>query len=299
MEFIDLDQNRLRHFLLGALPEAEREAIEDRLLDDADLFTALTEAEDDLIEEFARGELTPEERAQLERGLLSLPAMRRRAELLRTLQVSVRTSDQPPILEPKPSFFASRFWRFAAVAGALIVLAGAAWWLIRARVSAPRRQDPVTAGVNQPATPTPSAVPLPVNTPAPEPTGGTKLPPVNENEVPPPPTQPTVATLVLIGGMTRGEGVGAVLELDPEVTVVQIELTLESTDYRQYRASLFDENGRQLWRSGVIRPRGTAVTIGIPGSLFSAGDYRIKLEGLAGSQFISVDNYVFQVHQHL
>lgn len=299
MEFIDLDQNRLRQFLLGALPEAEREAIEDRLLDDGDLFSALVTTEDDLIEEYARGELPPEQRAQMEKGLLSLPTMRRRAELLRTLQVPVRTSDTSLFIEPKRSFFASRFWRFAAVAGALIVLAGAAWWLIRARTNVPRVQDPVTAGVNQPATPTPSAVPLPTNTPAPEPTGGTKPPPVNENEVPPPPKQPSVATLVLVGGMTRGEGVGAVLELDPEVTVVQIELTLESTDYRQYRASLFDENGRQMWRSGVMRPRGTAVTIGIPGVLFSAGDYRIKLEGLAGSQYISVDNYVFQVHQHL
>jgi hypothetical protein len=289
------DQDRYRRFLLGTLPEAERQALENRFVDDDESFASLSAAEDDLVEEYARGELAPDERALFEKGLLSVPAIRRRAELLRTLQARLERTEPDLIIGRKRSFLFQGFWRFAAVAGAVVLLAGVAWWWLRGRSGdAPTAPRAVTAGVNQPA-PLPPSTPAPTNPPVPVPTGGTKpTPPTNENTAPLP-VQPTIATLVLVGGMTRGGGGATLLELAPQTDAVRIELTLETNDYPQYRATLYDENSRQIWRSGPTPARGPAVAISLPGRLLRAGDYRIKLEGSADGQYLNVDNYPFRV----
>ena len=53
-----------RAYLLGLLADAEVEAVEARLLDDADLFSQMETAEDDLFDAFARGRLSADERAR-------------------------------------------------------------------------------------------------------------------------------------------------------------------------------------------------------------------------------------------
>lgn len=51
----------LRDFLLDRLPAAEIDALEQRLVEDQEFFATLKEAEDDLIDEFIFGDLTPDE----------------------------------------------------------------------------------------------------------------------------------------------------------------------------------------------------------------------------------------------
>jgi hypothetical protein len=291
------DQNRYRRFLLGTLPEAERQALEDRFVEDKELFASLSAAEDELVEEYARGELAPDERILFEKRLLSVPGIRRRAELLRMLRVRLERTEPDLIIGTKRTLLFQNFWRFAAVAGAIVLLAGVAWWWFRGRSGdSPSGPRTVTAGVNQLPTLPPSA-PGPTYPPEPVPTGGTKpIPRTNENTAPPP-VQPTIATLVLLGGMTRGGGGTTVLELAPQTDAVRIELTLETNDHQQYRATLYDENSRQIWRSGPIEARGSAIAISLPGRLLHAGDYRIKLEGSADGQYLNVDNYTFRVRK--
>jgi len=54
----------LRAYLLGKLTESELELIENRLVEDADLFSQMETAEDDLFDAFARGRLDGDEQAR-------------------------------------------------------------------------------------------------------------------------------------------------------------------------------------------------------------------------------------------
>jgi len=55
--------NDVRSYLLGASDEATSESIETRALQDAEFFETIRSVEDDLFDQFARGELSEDERA--------------------------------------------------------------------------------------------------------------------------------------------------------------------------------------------------------------------------------------------
>ena len=57
-----MDDQRLRAYLLGRLPEAEAEQLETRALDDEEFFLTLKGVEDDLFDDFARNSLQGEDR---------------------------------------------------------------------------------------------------------------------------------------------------------------------------------------------------------------------------------------------
>ncbi len=58
------------NYLLGCLPEAELDSLEKRYLQDQDLFEELQEIEDELIDDYACGALTPEQRSLFEKYFL-------------------------------------------------------------------------------------------------------------------------------------------------------------------------------------------------------------------------------------
>jgi len=65
----------IRSYLLGELPESEQERIEERLVTDfdQDFFEAVLMIESELVEDYALGLISDQERAKLERGLLMSP----------------------------------------------------------------------------------------------------------------------------------------------------------------------------------------------------------------------------------
>lgn len=81
-----MDSTRLRAYLLGRLSEAERHAVESRLFDDDDFDSRMQEAETDLLDDWARGRLSPSDAEavqrrfpQEKRSLATLLARRARA----------------------------------------------------------------------------------------------------------------------------------------------------------------------------------------------------------------------------
>ncbi len=59
-----------RQYLLRRLPEADADQFEARILADDECAEQLREAEDDLLDDYAAGQLTPDERDAVERYLL-------------------------------------------------------------------------------------------------------------------------------------------------------------------------------------------------------------------------------------
>jgi hypothetical protein len=85
-----VDEERLRTFLLGELPESERDALEARLLADQALFEQAGAVEDDLCDAYAAGTLAPAERRAFEARLAQVRRLRDRVAAARDLDGASR-----------------------------------------------------------------------------------------------------------------------------------------------------------------------------------------------------------------
>lgn len=145
------DLQRFERFLLGDLPETEREALEERLLGDADLFLELELAEEELIDSYVRGELVEADRRRFEATCGTSPRIAQRLKFASQLaeqadHVSTeRARAQPPPAKPAPVSAWQRLldlWRQAggplqlAAATALVLAIGVPLYLELARTPA-------------------------------------------------------------------------------------------------------------------------------------------------------------------
>ena len=125
---------QLTRYLLGLVSPSERERLESEYFTNDDTFQEILSAEDDLIDAYARGELSAKERRHFEEHFLNSTASRERVQFARTLAgfvVDTPTSETPAPYQP--GFFASlrlspMALRFAVVA--LLALAAATTWLL-------------------------------------------------------------------------------------------------------------------------------------------------------------------------
>lgn len=122
-------------YLLGEGSEAERERLEAEFFSDDDAFQKMLSAEDDLIDAYARGELSATDRRQFQERFLTSADGRERVEFARVFADArgARTIATP--VAPSPGFFASVFgntaaWRVAFAAVAIAAMVGFAWLLV-------------------------------------------------------------------------------------------------------------------------------------------------------------------------
>jgi anti-sigma factor RsiW len=127
---------RLTRYLLGLISPDEREQLESEYFRNDDAFQEMLTAEDDLIDAYARGELSTEEQHHFEERFLKSAAVRERVRFARTLAGFV--PDTPAAKEPVPSqpgFFASlrlpgMALRYAAV-GLIAFALPTTWFLVQ------------------------------------------------------------------------------------------------------------------------------------------------------------------------
>lgn len=142
------EEGRLALYLLGGLSERERERIEEAFFADDEAFEQMLIAEEELIDAYARGELSAEERGRFEAHFLASPRGRERVHFARSLADAVSGArpaqeEAAPQARPssrRPSLFAglralNPALRFALVAVALVAVIGIPWLLFeRARM---------------------------------------------------------------------------------------------------------------------------------------------------------------------
>jgi len=140
-------QNEVRRYLLGQLEEAEQERIELRLLTDPPFGEEFDTIVDELTDQYARDELTDDERKRAEKHFLTTPERRQKLEFATELLShaeaergeSSQLSTVRPIVPPAtPSFLDQirAFWRpltfahGALAAAVLLVVAGLIFFLL-------------------------------------------------------------------------------------------------------------------------------------------------------------------------
>lgn len=89
---VGTDYSQLRQYLLGALDEPARAAMEDRLFKDSALFELAESVETDLMDEYAAGTLAAADRTGWERYLAAHPESQRRLTFARTLRARRRAN---------------------------------------------------------------------------------------------------------------------------------------------------------------------------------------------------------------
>jgi hypothetical protein len=146
------EEIRLTRYLLGEMSERERERLEETYFADDGIFEQILIAEEELIDAYARDELSAEERKRFEELFRSSPRGRARVQFAHSLASAV--SDARPVevvpeivRPPRPSFFAAlqarhAALRFALAAAVLAVIVGVPWLLVeRARMRNDLRQS--------------------------------------------------------------------------------------------------------------------------------------------------------------
>ncbi|MDQ6706538.1 MAG: hypothetical protein M3Z85_11245 [Acidobacteriota bacterium] len=82
---MDTERESLARYLLGRMPDAERDAIAERLIADDAFADSLEEAERDLLDAYAQHGLTPDDREAVERLLLNSTSQRQKLQFSQAL----------------------------------------------------------------------------------------------------------------------------------------------------------------------------------------------------------------------
>lgn len=122
------DPQLFERFLLGDLPAAQREALEERLLADAELFLELEMAEDELVDAYVRGELSQADRQRFDAVLGTSPRIEQRLRFARRLaeeadHVGAERSRAQPPAQAAPLSPWQRFLKLCQQAGRPLQLA--------------------------------------------------------------------------------------------------------------------------------------------------------------------------------
>jgi hypothetical protein len=259
------DKNKLTDYLLGRLPEEEEVRLENGYLAVEDAQERLLVVEDELVEAYARGRLSSDERELMERRLLASSEGRRKLEvaeaLIRIAGESAAYPEPAPVatrnpaamknrISPRTGVFQPVFLRFALAAAALILIAGI--WSIH------RRQAQQVAVRDSGEMPQARK-------------DGSGREAARSPEAP-----PLVASVVLSPGLSRGGGSTETLRIVPGVSTVKITVVLESRGRRLYRVELRGPGEDKTGSTAATIPvTGDKIVWQLPASRFENGEYTL------------------------
>lgn len=290
----------MTHYLLGKLPETERDVYEQQWFVDKAQFAQFCEAENALIDAYVRGNLAAEDRALFEQKFLTMPARRERVQAARVLMYEI---DRQPVT-PETISFRQRllaFFRFPqlipglALASCLLLAAFGVWWfastnqrlrgqleqananaseqqrrlqeletsLTNERAANARLQEGLTA--RQTASPTASPIISPTASPA----------------------VPSTLLFTLPAGVLRGEGSEArrSLKIVKGIERVQLHVPLPEHEFAKFAVSLRTADGKEIMHWSSIKSPSTkrgasSLWLFVPAKLLNAGDFVLILNGI-------------------
>ena len=308
----------IQRYLLGELTEVEQEALEQQYFNDRLLFEQMVQAENALVDRYARGLLSPEVRDRFERYYLAHPKRRERAKFAEALAVKLDQINEvaaaPPVQRESlwgrllDSVRGPRLaWALSLVV--LLLAAGAVWFLSETRqlrqllanyesekatqaqrerelqqqvADERRRSEQLSAELDRLRAEQNSK-------PSPS-------PPVN--------TAPAFVSLILTAGGIRGADTGppAVLVIPAGTEQVRLQLNLKENGYPSYRASLQRAGGQEIFARQHLTPKttksGASFTLIIPAQRFATGDYILTLRGISQSGEVEdVSKSLFRVER--
>ena len=282
----------LVRYLLGELPPAEADTLDERSVVDPDFFDRLEAVENDLVDSYVRQGMSPDLRDRFTRGYLATDARAEKLRFASALRLATLARGEPSakdgtrsaaILPMKPRARNAVSWLLPLAA--TIAVVGLGLWVLPLNQDVPT-DTPTTQQATRGAQPAPN--PGPTQQPAPL------------VDAPPPTPQETLFAFTL-AAPRRGVDDPATIKLPAGATSVTLRAELEIDDFPQYRAILKHPAGdRVLWRSSALSAEGQGasrvVPVMIPAQHFNAQRYLLELEGVsAAGKAEPITTYAFRV----
>ena len=254
----------LRQYLLGNLPDADAERLEEEYFVDDHRFGALLAAEDDLIESFLRRTLTVRERERFEERFLGTERNRRKVAIAAALaEVSAATAPMP-----------RRAWTLPIAAAAVIVILAAGAAVLR-EVIVTSRNVKELAGEVETLRKT-KAAPA-----APAPAQGVSLFPI------------------VLRPLERGTSANAVVL--PANASADFWLVLPRDEFASYTVALESVEGDVLLTARSLKTRPLddrkAVVFHVPAASLRAKTYIVALSGESDGSTEPVEDFSFTVRR--
>ena len=270
MKAAPTDYDTIKGYLLGQIPAEDEPELEARLLTDRDFYEEVSIVEDELIDQYLRGDLSASEKEGFESHFVSSAERKRKVRFARALRkyisvTEVRAEEESaPVPSEIPAFVSSTgssvvtvfpFGRsaltYAMAASILIVVGVTALFFVRYMQRQP---------------------------------GGGRV----------------LAVELIPAPATRGANEVKQITLTPDVESVRLQLDLPDNGYQSYEATLRDSSTRSVLKVPNLKPQNVnsfaAVALDINADLLSPGDYRIQLNGTtADGSSESVATYSFTV----
>jgi len=248
------DQEQIKSYLLGQLPEEDGSEVEARLLTDREFCEELSIGEDDLVEQYLSGALSSSERQAFESHFVLSPERQQKVRFARALKKYVSAGDEEeqenpieieavpergavtPFPGSRPKIFPFRNQVVASLAAALVLIVVVGGGLILMRVWQTQRGTGRALAV----------------------------------ELSPRPA-------------TRGEGEVKQLSLAPDVGSVRLQLDLPKNEYPSYEAAVRDSSLRTVLTTKDLKPQPidnfSALMLDVKADLLTPGDYRVHVSG--------------------
>ena len=325
------DDQLLTEYLLGGLPEPDREEVDDLAVTDDELALRLQVIENDLVDAYVRGELTGAQLEQFQAHYLASPRRREKVALARGLQKSLdplalaveqtrppRVIGEPAQKQRVPKGILRRYllappaaWQWGLAAALLILIAAGVW--LAAENRRLRNQIDQTQAQRQELRQREQELQAQI---------AEQRASVSEKEkelaslrgeiarleaqaidAGQPPSQapaaaPNIVAFALAPQM-RGGGQMATFALPADADYVKIQAELEPNDFALYRAELKAQPNREsVWRGSKLRARadGKTIAITLRSALLKAQSYSLEIYGVSptgASELIS--SYPFRV----
>ncbi|HEY0432090.1 MAG TPA: hypothetical protein VGC61_09735 [Pyrinomonadaceae bacterium] len=320
------NETLIARYLLGELPEEQQVEIEDRAFSDKDYLASITAVENDLIDEYAGGELSAADRQRFESRFLASAERRKRVEFAKALRTFVSESAG---LEKKAVHDAPRWsWRdsiyaflsglnpaarFAFAGAAILVIAAAAWLFVetlrlRRQVTQLQAEKQSGQGLQQALEQERKSneelnARLNQEKQQREQTDESLRQLTETTEATNPVPRPVIASLMLLPGLSRGGGQKPNLDLSNDARLVRLQIGIDPEEqYKSFAVELRTLAGRQVWNRENLSARtrrGTrAVGLTLPATVLKSGEYELRLRGLTeGGGSEDVGFYYFNVRK--
>ena len=289
----------MTRYLLGQLPEAERDVREQEWFTNKVQYSELCEAENSLIDEYVRGDLSGTDRVLFEQHFLTIPARRERVQTARALMQEI---DHRVIETPSP-FWWQRWlevWRAPKLLAATtmmiaFVLIAVGLWAVWQR----RELREQLAGAEQKSSEQQRRVQALEQSLAAERDANNRLTEELSRtqalpQITPPtasPALPSTLLFTLTAGMLRSENNETLptLKLTKGVERVQLRVQLPAHDYARWAATLRTAAGHDVTRWPTIKAatskQGTAsLLLPLAAKTLKAGDYVVVVSGIKASR---------------
>lgn len=313
METKSVNEELIVRYLLGDLPEEEQARLEDLAFSDRECMQSILDAESDLIDEYVRGELSDSERQRFESRFLASSERRRKVEFARALAQVIPEAATEGATQPAMIFAPASWWnsfitslnnlapafKFSMAAAAVALVAGGSWLItetvrLRAQVAqlqaerqTRQRQEEILRQQADGERTRSEDLNSQLQREREQRERSEELARQLEQERQrlQPGSSPTIASLILLPGVSRGGADRPKLVVPQTARLVRIQIGLErEEEHKSFRVEIRTAQGQEIWTQDKLRPRqsraGRVVNLVIPVSAFDPGEYELTLRGV-------------------